>query len=73
MIVSLGLLPNLLPGIGLAPDKRSNFLQAVFQVNKYGVMERLDQGHLYPKQEASGLACPGRESNPDLYGGRRAL
>jgi hypothetical protein len=37
MIVSLGLLPNLLPGIGLAPDKRSNFLQAVFQVNKYGI------------------------------------
>jgi hypothetical protein len=37
MIVSLGLLPNLLPGIGLPPDKRSNFLQAVFQVNKYGI------------------------------------
>ena len=32
MIVSLGLIPNLLAGIGLAPDKRSYFLQAILQV-----------------------------------------
>jgi hypothetical protein len=34
MVVSLGMLPNLLPGIGLPPDKRSNFLQAVLQVGR---------------------------------------
>ncbi len=34
------------------------------------VMERLDQGHLHPKQEAPRLTCPGRES---YHGERRAL
>jgi hypothetical protein len=36
-------------------------------------MKRLDQGHLPPKLEIPGLTCPGRESNPGLHGGRRAL
>jgi hypothetical protein len=36
-------------------------------------MKRLDQGHLYSKLEVPRLTCPGQESNPDLYGGRRAL
>jgi len=36
-------------------------------------LKRLDQGHLHPKLEVPGLTCPGRESNPGLYGGRGAL
>ncbi len=32
-----------------------------------------DQGHLHPQLEITGLTCPGRESNPGLRGGRRAL
>jgi hypothetical protein len=36
-------------------------------------MERLDQSHIHPKLEVPRLTCPGRESNPGLRGGRRAL
>jgi hypothetical protein len=36
-------------------------------------MKRLDQGHLYSKLKVPGLTCPGRESNPGLYGERRVL
>jgi hypothetical protein len=38
-----------------------------------GIMKRLDQGHLHPKLEGPRLTCPGREPNPGLRGGRRAL
>ncbi len=36
-------------------------------------MERLDQGHLHPKQEVPGLTFPSRESNMGLPGGWRAI
>jgi hypothetical protein len=36
-------------------------------------MKRLDQDHPHPKLVVPGLTCPGRESNPGLHGGRRAL
>ncbi len=36
-------------------------------------MERLDQSHLHPKLEFPELTCPGRDSNPGLLRGRRAL
>ena len=32
MVVVLGILPNLLPGVGQPPDKRSQFLQDVLKV-----------------------------------------
>jgi hypothetical protein len=32
-----------------------------------------DQGHLYPNLEVPGLTCPGRDSNPGLPRGKRAL
>ncbi len=37
------------------------------------LMTRFNQGHLHPKLEVPGLTCPGRESNPGLLSGRRAL
>jgi hypothetical protein len=40
---------------------------------KDGIMEILDQGNLHPKLEVPGLTCLGRESNPGLHCGRRAL
>jgi hypothetical protein len=40
--------------------------------NNYS-MKRLDLCHHHPKLEVPGLTCPGRESNPGLHGGRRAL
>ena len=33
MVVALGLLPNLVPGVGLQLHKRSDFLQSVLKVN----------------------------------------
>jgi hypothetical protein len=45
----------------------------MLEVTRYPTMKRLDQGHLHPKQEVPGLTCPGRESNPDFRGERRAL
>jgi hypothetical protein len=36
-------------------------------------VKRLQQGHLHHKLEVPGMTCPGRESNPGLRGGRRAL
>jgi hypothetical protein len=38
-----------------------------------GIIEKLDQGHLYPDLEVPGLTIPGRESNPGLPRGKRAL
>ncbi len=38
-----------------------------------GNMERLDHGHLHPKPDVPRLTCLGRESNPGLPSGRRAL
>ncbi len=32
-----------------------------------------DQGHLYPNLEVPRLTCPGRDSNPGLPRGKRAL
>ncbi len=37
------------------------------------ILKRLDQGHLHSKLKVPALTCPGRESNPGLHGGRRAL
>jgi hypothetical protein len=41
----------------------------------YRIMKRHDQGHLHPKLEVPGLACPGWESNTGLHvhSGRQAL
>jgi hypothetical protein len=36
------------------------------------MLKRLDQGHLHPTLEVPRLTCLGRETNPDLRGGRRA-
>jgi hypothetical protein len=36
-------------------------------------MQRLDQSHLYPNLAVPGLTCSGRESNPGLPRGKRAL
>jgi hypothetical protein len=43
------------------------------RIRNTATMERFDQGHLHPKLEVPGLTCPGRESNPGLPDGRRAL
>ncbi len=43
----------------------SSYANRVLKYNIYA-MGRLDQGHLHPKLEVSGLSCPGRESNPSL-------
>ncbi len=57
---------------GLLPSRR---LASPRVLNHGGVttMKRRDHGHLHPKLEVPGLTCPGRESIPDLHGGRRAL
>jgi hypothetical protein len=61
-----------------APSGTLNVHQALASPrvsNHVGVttIERLDQGHLYPNLEVPGLTCPGRESNPGLPRGKRAL
>ena len=44
MVVALGLLPNLLPGVGLAADKRSSYLQDVLKaVPARSVLEKYKQ------------------------------
>ena len=44
MILALGVLPNLLPGVGMAPDKRSSFLQTVIKtVPDRSILERYKQ------------------------------
>jgi hypothetical protein len=43
-----------------------------FLSNVKGI-KRLDQSHLYPNLEVPGLTNPGRESNPGLPRGKRAL
>jgi hypothetical protein len=52
---------------------RHSFFLCRALINIEGIMKRLDQGHLHPKLEVPELTCPGRESNPGLHGGRRAL
>ena len=44
MILALGVLPNLLPGVGMAPGKRSSFLQTVIKtVPDRSILERYKQ------------------------------
>jgi hypothetical protein len=46
----------------------------VFQItSRSPLMKRFDQSHLHSKLAGPMTACPGRESNPGLHGGRRAL
>ncbi len=56
-----------------APSGTLNVHQALASPRGVTTIERLDQGHLYPNLEVPGLTCPGRESNPGLPRGERAL
>jgi hypothetical protein len=53
--------------------ERNDIISLQFEMVKYDIIERLHQGHLHPPLEVPSLTSLGRESNPGLHGGRRAL